>query len=140
MTNGLTRRGFVGLAGTAMAGARVQPANDRINICQIGIGARGGYHPKACLRRQQSRGDVQVAAVCDVYRKRLAKAAGQAAGAKSYLIGIRTVQRSGRYGRFEQRAELSVGNRSGGSHHRTDRGDEPWWNGRNEGSLCNEIK
>jgi hypothetical protein len=94
MANQLTRRSFVGLAGAALSASRVTGANDRINIGQIGIGARGSYHLKACLRRQQARADVQVVAVCDVYRKRLAKAAGQAAGAKTYLHHQELLQRS----------------------------------------------
>jgi hypothetical protein len=61
---------------------------------------------------------------------------GQDLGRTS-LIGIRTVQRGGRYGRFEQRTELSVGNRSVGRRQRTDHGDEPWWKGRNEGAFFN---
>ena len=94
MTNELSRRSFVGLAGAAMAASRVKGANDRINIGQIGIGARGTYHLDACLRRQKARGDVQVVAVCDVYRKRIAKAAGKAAGAQAYLHHQELLQRS----------------------------------------------
>src|ERR1035437_2061263 len=94
MTNELSRRSFVGLAGAAMGGSRVTRANDRINVGQIGIGARGGYHLDACLRRQMARGDVQVVAVCDVYRKRLTKAAGDAEGAKAYLHHQELLQRA----------------------------------------------
>jgi predicted dehydrogenase len=94
MTSALSRRSFVGIAGVAMAASRAKGANDRINIGQIGIGARGSYHLKACLRRQKERGDVQVVAVCDVYRKRLTKAAAQAAGAKAYLHHQELLQRS----------------------------------------------
>ncbi len=94
MTNELSRRTFFGLAGAAMAASRVKGANDRINIGQIGIGARGSYHLDACLRRQRARADVQVVAVCDVYRKRLARAADKAAGAKAYLHHQELLQRS----------------------------------------------
>src|ERR1019366_3907920 len=94
MTNELSRRSFVGLAGAAMAASRVKGANDRINIGQIGIGARGTYHLDACLRRQKAGGDVQVVAVCDVYRKRIAKAAGKAAGGQAYLHHQELLQRS----------------------------------------------
>ena len=93
MTNEIGRRSFVGLAGAALAASRAAGANDRINIGQIGIGARGGYHLEACLRRQKERGDVQVVAVCDVYRKRLTKAAAKAAGAKAYLHHQELLQR-----------------------------------------------
>jgi predicted dehydrogenase len=75
----------MGVAGAALAASRVKGANDRINVAQIGIGARGSYHLDACLRRQQARGDVQVVAVCDTYRKRLSKAAEKAGGVKAYL-------------------------------------------------------
>src|SRR5271157_2892802 len=85
MTNELSRRSFVGLAGAAIAASRAKGANDRINIGQIGIGARGSYHLDACLRRQKARGDVQVVAVCDVYRKRLSKAAAKAGDVKAYV-------------------------------------------------------
>ena len=84
----ISRRGFFGLAGAATAAigaSRVLGANDRINVGQIGIGARGSYHLDACLRRQKAKGDIQVVAVCDVYRKRLNRAAEKAAGAKAYL-------------------------------------------------------
>lgn len=94
MTNEFSRRGFIGAAGVALAASRIGGANDRINIGQIGIGARGSYHLDACLRRQKTRGDVQVVAVCDVYRKRLAKAADQAAGAKAYLHHQELLQRT----------------------------------------------
>jgi predicted dehydrogenase len=85
---------FFGVAGGAWAAARVLGANDRINIGLIGIGTRGGYHLEACLRRQQARADVQVVAVCDVYRKRLGKAAEKAAGAKTYLHHQELLERS----------------------------------------------
>src|ERR1700684_496862 len=84
----ISRRGFFGMAGAAgaaLGASRILGANDRINIGQIGIGARGSYHLDACLRRQKSRADIQVVAVCDVYRKRLNRAAEKAAGAKAYL-------------------------------------------------------
>jgi predicted dehydrogenase len=85
MTRHVTRRRFCGLAGSALAASRILGANDRIHIGQIGVGARGSYHLDACLRRQKARGDVQVVAVCDVYRKRLSKAAAAARGAKAYM-------------------------------------------------------
>ena len=96
----ISRRSFFGLAGAAgaagvaMAASRVLGANDRINVGQIGIGARGSYHLDACVRRQKSRGDIQVVAVCDVYRKRLNRAAEKAAGAKAYLYHRELLERS----------------------------------------------
>jgi len=75
----------MGVAGAALAASRVKGANDRINVGQIGIGARGSYHLDACLRRQKARADVQVVAVCDVYRKRLNKAAAKAGSVPAYL-------------------------------------------------------
>jgi predicted dehydrogenase len=90
----ISRRGFFGVAGAAVTASRVLGANDRINVAQIGIGARGAYHLDACLRRQKARGDVQVVAVCDVYRKRLAKAVAAAKEARGYLHHQEIIQRA----------------------------------------------
>ena len=89
----ISRRGFFGVASAAVVASRVLGANDRINVAQIGIGARGAYHLDACLRRQKERSDVQVVAVCDVYRKRLARAVASAKEARGYLHHQEIIQR-----------------------------------------------
>lgn len=61
-------------------GAAGQPgANERITVGHIGVGGMGGGHLDYMVRRVQ-RGDVNVAAVCDVDEKRLAAARNQAGG------------------------------------------------------------
>ena len=80
---GVNRRDFVrtavgvgSLAGAPAAAAanpaagRVVGANDRINIGLVGVGGRGGSLMRLILRMAEERGDLQVAAVCDVYEKR----------------------------------------------------------------------
>ena len=63
-------------------GAPGKPAaNDRLTLGIIGVGGMGGGH----LRYMVSRGDVNIAAVCDVDEKHLAKAVGVAGpGATPY--------------------------------------------------------
>jgi predicted dehydrogenase len=58
-------------------------ANDRLNIGHIGVGGMGGGHLGYTLARQ-SRGEVNVVAVCDVDEKRLVSAAGSARTATPY--------------------------------------------------------
>ena len=81
---GVNRRDFVrtavgvgSLAGAPAAAAAARPAagrvvgaNDRINIGLIGVGGRGSSLMRLILRMAEERGDLQVAAVCDVYEKR----------------------------------------------------------------------
>ena len=76
MSEELTRRGFVGSAGAALAmGPAVLPAlgaNDRFNVGFIGAGGRGYY-----LMERLYKGSgpmVTVTAVCDAYAGRLARA------------------------------------------------------------------
>ena len=89
-TRGVHRRDFVkgavgasalaGLAATAAAApaaqssaqAADQPAgsNDRVNVALIGVGGRGTSLMKLVLDMAERRGDVKIAAVCDVYEKR----------------------------------------------------------------------
>ncbi|MCX6625155.1 MAG: Gfo/Idh/MocA family oxidoreductase, partial [Acidobacteria bacterium] len=75
MSEDLTRRGFVGSAGAALAmGPAVLPAlgaNDKINVGFIGAGGRGYY-----LMERLYKGSaplVTVTAVCDAYSGRLAR-------------------------------------------------------------------
>jgi predicted dehydrogenase len=85
----VSRRTLLGAAGAALlthsAKQRVRGANDRINVGCIGLGGRGSHLMQMTLKRQEMRGDVQVVAVCDVYRNRLDAATEAAKGAKPYL-------------------------------------------------------
>jgi len=84
-----TRRSFLAVAGASLLAHRARTgalgANDRINVGCIGLGGRGTHLMQMTLKRQELRGDVQVVAVCDVYRKRITAAAEMANGAKPYL-------------------------------------------------------
>jgi predicted dehydrogenase len=79
----LTRREFLrttAVAGAAVAlharPARAQGANDRIGIGFIGVGGRGNAHLQLVhWLKTQGHENVEIAAVCDVYRPRLAAAA-----------------------------------------------------------------
>ena len=68
-----SRRGFLAnaVAAPALAAApRTLGANDRINIGMIGVGSKGRGHLRLLMGRARDQGDVRVAAVSDVYRKR----------------------------------------------------------------------
>jgi predicted dehydrogenase len=79
----ITRRGFLAAAAlTARAATRVIGANDRIRVGVIGCGAQARGHLRA-LQSMKVSDNVEVAAVCDVYRKRLDQAAASA-GARPY--------------------------------------------------------
>ncbi len=84
-----SRRAFLSTAAAGIAAksgaARVLGANDRINVGVIGIGVRGSELLRLTLERAANKGDLQVVAVCETYRRRLNQAAGKAAGAKTYL-------------------------------------------------------
>jgi predicted dehydrogenase len=92
----LARRSFLKSAGAAMIGATAfelpqiisshvlgapgQPgANDRLTIGHIGVGGMGSGHLGYMLSRR-SRGEVNIAAVCDVDEKRLASACESTGG------------------------------------------------------------
>jgi predicted dehydrogenase len=76
------------------ASARVLGANDRMNVGMIGVGGRGSYLLELVLEHRKTRPDVEVVAVCDVYRKRLGAASAKAGGAKQYLHHQELLQRS----------------------------------------------
>lgn len=61
----------------APAASRVLGANDRINVGMIGVGSKGRGHLRLLLRRSQDAGDVRIAAISDVYRKRREEALSQ---------------------------------------------------------------
>ncbi len=90
----MPRRAFLKTAGAAVAGgatlgfpeiipSRVLAApgrpgaNDRIILGHIGVGGMGGYHLGEMIERMK-RGEVNIAAVCDIDEKRLASAAKRA--------------------------------------------------------------
>jgi predicted dehydrogenase len=79
----LDRRAFLkanALAATALSGARIDGANERIRCATIGTGGRGTY-----LTKQFVAQGVEVAAVCDVYEPHLQEGLKEASpGAKSY--------------------------------------------------------
>ncbi len=54
----------------APAASRILGANDRINIGMIGVGSKGRGHLRQLLPRSQEQGDVRIAAISDIYRKR----------------------------------------------------------------------
>jgi predicted dehydrogenase len=99
MSEELTRRDFVRkTAAVAAVGAiavarkavaaperRKFGANDRINVGCIGIGGRGAGLLGQALSLSEAGGGIQVVAVCDVYKKRLSRAASRAKGAKAYM-------------------------------------------------------
>ncbi len=75
----LTRREFVGTAATVatgmmlsrhLAGAEASGANDRITFGVIGVGGMGSGHLNGLVKRADS-DNIRVAAVCDVYQRRL---------------------------------------------------------------------
>ncbi len=65
-------------AAAAPAASRVIGANDRINIGMIGVGGKGRGHLRLLLGRSQEQGDIRIAAVSDIYRKRRDEALSQA--------------------------------------------------------------
>ena len=87
----LTRRQFMGRTTTAAVAATVAAApvrkalaaNDRLGVGVIGVGGRGGAHLNVLdwLRQQ---GQVEIVAVCDIYRPRMQSAA-ESFGAKGYM-------------------------------------------------------
>jgi len=88
-----TRRSFLASAGAGLGAALIRPAqarvpgaNDRVNVGVIGLGARGSHLLKMAVERSEQKGDVQVVAVCDVYRKRVNRGAQVAKGATPYAF------------------------------------------------------
>jgi predicted dehydrogenase len=99
--NRIARRRFLKSAGTAALGASalgfpqivplrvlgapgVPSAKDRITVANIGVGGMGNYHLGSMVKRMD-KGQVNVAAVCDVNSKSLARAAETAGEqAKAY--------------------------------------------------------
>lgn len=73
----LNRREFLrsaGAAGTAFgvgAPSRVLGANERVRLGAIGVGGRGSYVTRYFARLGEEQGGVEIAAVCDVWQKRV---------------------------------------------------------------------
>lgn len=88
----LTRRHFLqhtttaAVAGAALVGTRrVTAANDRIGVAVIGNGGRGGSHLSMWHRMAEEEKNVEIVAVCDVYRPRLARAAERYKVPRQYM-------------------------------------------------------
>ena len=84
-----------GVVATAAAPAwgRVLGANDRINVALIGIGCRGNDHLDLLLQHRETKPDIEIVALCDVYQKRLSRASRKAPEAKTYLHHQEVLQR-----------------------------------------------
>ncbi len=73
----VNRRTFLknaGLAGTALgigAPSRVLGANERVRLGAIGMGGRGAHVTRYFSRIGEEAGGVEIAAVCDVWKKRI---------------------------------------------------------------------
>jgi predicted dehydrogenase len=81
MTTNSRRQFFAVSAATAASARRVAGANDRIRMGAIGTGGRGKY----LMKEINETGEVEWAAVCDVYSVRVDEAATLAGGAvKTY--------------------------------------------------------
>jgi len=94
--NNLTRRQFIHQAGAAAitvagtstrrATGKTLGANERIGIGMIGVGSRSQAHFKALRYLKQEGANIDIVAVCDVYRPRIKRTIeGYGAGAKGYM-------------------------------------------------------
>lgn len=88
----LTRRAFlattsVAAAATAAAGRSAharKSANEKLGVGVIGAGGRGGNHLSTWKWLKDNGGNVEVVALCDVYRPRLERAA-EKSGVRMYM-------------------------------------------------------
>jgi predicted dehydrogenase len=91
----LLQAGAAGLAGAAALGAPAPAsalgANDRLRFGVIGCGGMGTGHVSGLVRRAEA-DNLQVVAVCDVYRRRITRAAG-IASAEGYADYRRLLER-----------------------------------------------
>jgi len=92
----LTRRTFIGRSASIAAGMAAlkagpaiaqtaKSANEKLGVGLIGCGGRGMGHMGTWKWLAENGGNVEVVAVCDVYRPRLERAAQAAGKAKSYM-------------------------------------------------------
>ena len=100
-TSHVSRRNFLrtsAAGGAALAAApafgRMLGANDRINVALVGLGARGSDHLELVLQHRANKPDVEIVGLCDVYQKRLSRAASKVPGAKTYVHHQEVLQRS----------------------------------------------
>jgi len=59
---------------SARSAARVVGANDRINTGHIGVGGMGYGHLRDFVRQGEAQKDIQVVAICDIYKRRKERA------------------------------------------------------------------
>lgn len=97
----LSRRGFLATTTLGAAALTAAPgsghlpgANDRINVALIGLGSRGSDHLDLLLEHRANKRDIEIVALCDVYQKRLKRAASKVPGAKTYSLHQEVLQRS----------------------------------------------
>jgi predicted dehydrogenase len=82
----VSRRAFLGASAMALSTARsysqIKGANDRLNIGAIGAGIQGSSHLRALVKNKEV-DNMQVMAVCDIYKRRLDRAV-ELTGGKPY--------------------------------------------------------
>jgi predicted dehydrogenase len=91
MTSDVTRRGFIKTAGTAAAGVavatrfnpRAYAANEKLRVGMIGTGGQAGFHIRFGLLPND---EIEIAAVCDIFKPNL-EAAWAIAGGENREIG-----------------------------------------------------
>ena len=71
MGAGMATQAWAAARPAAKSAGRVLGANDRINVGVIGTGGRGTYVAREFMTAGKGEGNCQIAAVCDVYQKRL---------------------------------------------------------------------
>jgi predicted dehydrogenase len=79
---------------TRRAWGRILGANDRINVAVIGLGDRGSDHLALLQQHIANKRDIEVVALCDVYKKRIGLAAAKFPDAKTYSHHQELLQRS----------------------------------------------
>ncbi len=88
MADTSSRREFLSASGRSAVAASLGPmlpqtvlgANDRINIAVIGVGAHAYAHHLKALVARKDKDNVNLAAVCDVYKRRVTRALAVAPG------------------------------------------------------------
>ncbi|MEW6236440.1 MAG: Gfo/Idh/MocA family oxidoreductase [Candidatus Omnitrophota bacterium] len=70
---------------SAVSASRVMGANERLRVGSIGLGGRGSHLLSMVIDRADENKDLEVAALCDVYQRRLDQAGNRAEGAKKYV-------------------------------------------------------
>ncbi len=79
MTSSVSRRQFVGALGTAALASRVLGANDRLRIGVIGAGGMATHHMQSLVKVRDT-DNFEIVNVCDIWDKRLEKAAALTGG------------------------------------------------------------